>query len=307
MARLQTKSSQPRSSRGRVRGITALLAATVLAVAILWGAGWPPSEWLSWLDKASPESSSQFPKAIDATAPVSDPLPSMAQAAGANTGDLPGTDSSLSKVPLPLYLMGVAPGGNVHEGTAQIGTSIENPQTYTAGAMLLNGARLAEIHADHVLLTKGERSVRLALFDRSNLHAGAGSYDELLSVGGAATTAPAKPASNEALTEYLRPSPVYDGDILRGYKVYSGKKAGVFSQLGLQPGDVVTSIDGVPLIGPAETIQMLRQLTEGAALTVTIERGGTRIPITLDGTLILAERERVEMVDRSPTSEQSAI
>lgn len=304
MASNETERSQPGPDRRRQ--VTSCAAAASIAIAVLWAAGLPPSEWLSRLHGLTAKTVPQA-KETSASALVSVPAqPAAHSASSVDTNILAGTDSSLSKVPLPLYLLGVAPGRNVTEGTAQIGTSIENPQTYSAGAMLVNGARLAEIHVDHVLLTKGDRSVRLDLYRRNNPGAAAANHDELLTVGGAPIAAPGEPANQETLTDYLRPSPVYDGEILRGYKLYPGKSSGVFSQLGLRPGDVITAIDGAPLIGRAETIQTLELLTEGAALSVAIERGGTHLQITLDGTLILAERERVQMLSHSSAANRPA-
>jgi general secretion pathway protein C len=300
--------SQQGSGRKRWTGIASLSIAAIVAITVLWAGGLPPTEWLNRLQAlisapapAVPHESNNAKAAIPDVNPAAQSLPS------ADVNALAGTDSSLSKVPLPLYLVGVAPGRNVGEGTAQIGTSIDNPQTYMAGAMLVNGARLIEIHTDHVLLKKGDRSARLELYSRSKPVA-TGS-NELLNVGGDSTpVASIKPVSHDSLTDYLRPSAVYDDQALRGYKVFPGKKSGVFSQLGLQAGDVITAIDGSPLIGRAETIQMLRQLTEGATLSVTVERAGARIQMTLDGAVILADREQQnQMLSQSSVPNQPTL
>jgi hypothetical protein len=56
-----------------------------------------------------------------------------------------GTDSSVSPVPLPLILTATRPGRNPREGFADIGVDAKTPQTYAAGSLLANGARVAEI------------------------------------------------------------------------------------------------------------------------------------------------------------------
>lgn len=105
----------------------------------------------------------------------------------------------------------------------------------------------------------------------------------------------------------LRPSAVYVDQTLHGYKVFPGKKGGVFSQLGLQAGDVITAIDGSPLIGRAETIQTLRQLTEGAAFTVTVERAGKQIQMALDGAVILSDREQSSKLSQTSAPNQPTL
>lgn len=307
MAHTDIEFSQQGSGRNRWKRLTSFGIAAIVAITVLWAGGFPPTEWLSRLQAlisepapAIPQESNNAKAAAPNASPAAQALPS------ADVNALPGTDSSLSKVRLPLYLLGVAPGRNVSEGTAQIGTSIDNPQTYMAGAMLVNGARLVEIHNDHVLLQKGDRSARLDLYSRTK-PVPTGS-NEILNVGGDSTpVASIKPVSRDVLTDYLRPSAVYDDQALRGYKVFPGKKSGVFSQLGLQAGDVIIAIDGSPLIGRAETIQMLRQLTEGAALSVTLERAGARMQMTLDGAVILADREQNQMLSQTSSPNQPTL
>lgn len=283
-----------------------LAGAAVVIAAALWASGFPPREWLAQLHPDEPAISRDAPTQDDRTRAQSSPQASSLSVPD-NPYSLPGTDASASPSPLPLYLVGVVPGRNVTEGTAHIGTSIENPQTYAAGATLSNGARLAEIHSDHVVLTKGERSVRLDLYKRDQPLQQQPSPDELLNVGGNEEPLLAQPRHREVLTDYLRPSPLYDGDALRGYQLYPGKKAHVFSRMGLHAGDVITAIDGVPLTDPEHAIQMLRDLTAGAALHVTIERGGRREQATLDGAVILADLEQIQTLGRSTTAEQPSI
>jgi membrane-associated protease RseP (regulator of RpoE activity) len=297
--------SQQDSDRNRWARLASLAVAAVVAIAVVWAAGFPPAEWLSRLHALASEPAPTVPQP---GSEANTPAPQAAAQAlpTVDVNALPGTDSSLSKIPLALYLLAAAPGRNVTEGTAQIGTSIDNPQTYMAGAMLVNGARLVEIHSDHVVLRKGERSARLDLYTRTK--PAAASSNELLSVGSESTpVASSKPAKRDSLIDYLRPSAVYDDQTLRGVKVFPGKKSGVFAQLGLRAGDVITAIDGSPLIGRAETIQTLRQLTEGAALSVTVERAETRIQMTLDGAVILADLEQSEMVSQSLAPNQPTI
>jgi type II secretion system protein C len=161
---------------------------------------------------------------------------------------------------------------NVHEGTAQLGTVRESPQTYLAGALLENGARLAEVHADYVLLRKGARSVRLYL---DNSPASREPIGNALTMVGPIQepSPPAQPASREILTDYVRPSPVYDGEVLLGYQVYAGTKSAPFAQMGLRAGDVIVAIDSTPLTDPGTSWDMFRQLIDGGFHTASRSAG----------------------------------
>lgn len=274
-----------------------LVIAAALVGAVLWAAG-VPTRWMAVLLQRS--ASSTAPSGAD------DATNSSARSAFALSPDqlksdsgAAGTDASTSTQPLPLYLVSVAPGRNAFEGTAQIGTSIANPQNYAAGAMLANGAQLAEIHSDHVLLRRAERSTRLYLYDRSSLSAQSSVRDDLASVGGTPVPEPLLASTREVLTDYLRPSPLYEGEALRGYRIYPGRKRSVFAQLGLQSGDVITAIDGMPINDATTTLNVLRELVNGAALKVAIEGNQGHKEITLDGAVIVADLHQTESLGQA--------
>jgi hypothetical protein len=203
-----------------------------------------------------------------------------------------GNDSSASPVPLPLLLVSVKPGKTFKDGSAQIGVVRESPQTYQAGALLENGARLAEIHADYVLLEKNSQTARLYL---SNARETVPPNNAMLTVGGKQLAPPAPITSREELTDYIRPSPVFDGEQIVGYQVYAGAKTGPFYQMGLMQGDVITAIDGSPLEDSSSAWEMLRGLTDGAVLSATIKRNGKILDVTLDGGVVAsAEAARTQ-------------
>lgn len=202
----------------------------------------------------------------------------------------PSIKSSVSRTPQRLILTGTIVGRSAHEGTAFIGVDAHNPQTYSGGAILANGVRLEEIYKDHVVLAKGGQRVSLYL---QQAKGGAGRQaDDLLMVGGPMVATPAVATSSEPFTDFIRPSPVYDGANLRGIEVYPGRQAGVFDQLGLRGGDVITAIDGQPFGDAAQAMELFRQLASGVAMTATITRKGQAQSIALDGALIVTAQQR---------------
>jgi hypothetical protein len=298
----QEVAEMDRRRKTKIRALS-VLGAAIVAISALWSAGLPPGEWLVafdrwWSNRDGPPAEMR-PSVASVPKPGND---AVTAAPKSNDSASQGTDSSLSPTPLPLYLVATSPGRNKNEGTAQIGTSIENPQTYAGGALLVNGVRLAEIHKDHVVLTRGGKSAELYLYQRDPRVEQRRSTSELLTV----SAAPAVPLEvhkvNEGLTDYLRPSPVYDGEVLRGYQVYPGVRTGVFAQLGLEPGDVITSINDAPLNEPSQSIELFMQLMRGTAVVATIERKNTSRRITLDGALISADQER----SKEPTATNMA-
>lgn len=195
-----------------------------------------------------------------------------------------GNDSSVSLVPLPLILVRTQPGRNSRDGFAQIGINARSPQTYTAGALLANGARLSEIYARYVVLERDGHSARLYLQGEGQPRREA--EKGLLTVGGTAPPVSVVAKSQENLTDYLRPSPVFVGNQLHGYALYPGRNPGPFSQLGLQPGDVLTGINGTSVSKSAGSLAQLHTLVDGEALTVEIERQGAPQTLSLDGSIL---------------------
>lgn len=204
-----------------------------------------------------------------------------------------GNDSSASPVPLALVLVSTQPGPQPTMGKALIGVFRDTPQTYVGGALLANGARLARIYDDHVVLEKDGHSVRLyrVLNPKSQAKNDSEISNPLLTVGGAPAVVTPVLTSRDVLTEYIRPSPVYDDDQLIGFEVYAGSKPGVFTQWGLKSGDVVTSLDGLPLTEATSSWEAFKQLERGMSLSATVRRAGGVQAVYLDGQLIIQAQQ----------------
>ena len=88
------------------------------------------------------------------------------------------------------------------------------------------------------------------------------------------------------ITEIIRPQPYMPNGELKGYRIYPGRNREQFVGLGLQPGDLVTEINGMTLNNPAQAMEMFRALADTTQVTVTIERDGQAQTLTLDTTQV---------------------
>ena len=210
-----------------------------------------------------------------------------------------GNNSSVSRVPLPLVLIRTQPGRNSREGLAQIGVNAQTPQTYAAGALLANGARLTEVFDRYVMLEKGGDTVRLFL--RGEPQPDEKSEASLLTVGGVAPPARAVANSRDILSAYLRWSPVFTGSQLHGYALYPGRNPFPFAHLGLASGDVLTSIDGSPISNPADAAAALHSLSQGGDLVVGVERRGSLVSLSLDGSVLTKAAEADSNAGHGPS------
>lgn len=264
-----------RSSRaGGVSKALALLLAVIAGLTAFYVADLDPWGWWSAHECAASAESAARRRFPEGPASVTQPRPE-------------GTDSSVSLQPRPLILTATQPGRNAREGTADLGVDERSPQRYRAGARLVNGARLEEILADFVVLEREGVHTRLYLRDRAPPDAPL-PLPALAMVGGASARAPAQASSTDPLTDDLRLAPVFEGDAARALEVHANPRSTVFQQLGLEPGDRITAIDGVAITATTSALAQLRPLSQGAALSVTVERGGRTTTLAVDGAVVVA-------------------
>lgn len=195
---------------------------------------------------------------------------------------------------LNLVLAGTIAGNDPASGWAIIGESAQSARVFTTGATLPGGARLREVYADRVILDRGGRLESLPL---PRLAGGTGGRNVPVAFRPQPAAEP-NLADNlrqfvaqdpQAVTEILRPQPVFAGGQQRGYRVYPGRNRARFAQLGLQPGDLVTAVNGTPLDDPNRGMEALRGVGAGSPVVLTIERGGQTTQVTVDPTAALAE------------------
>lgn len=184
---------------------------------------------------------------------------------------------------LNLKLRGILAADPNEYSRAIIGSGNED-KVYSVGAALPGGASVEAVLADRVLLRRAGRLETLRLPRDS---AGSGvSYEEPARVEESAQPDFAQMRQEivqdpTRLSELLRYSPVLENGEIRGYRVYPSRDRARFSQMGLQPGDVVTAINGTPLSDPGQAMEMLNNLTDASNITLTVERNGSPQDITL--------------------------
>ena len=215
-----------------------------------------------------------------------------------------GTDSSVSTQERQLILVATAPGRTPKEGTAALGIDPRNPQTYAAGARLVNGALIEEIYFDHIVLQlNGTRSqLQLGQKSLSQRFTSKTHETDATTVGGSAhqpldTIA----SSREDMSEIIRPEPVFDDRGFAGLRILAGRYRHKLDALGLKSGDIVRTIDGKPLRSADSAWQKLDDaLSTGSSIVVSIEREGALSSVILDGSRIIESAVQVNSIETMP-------
>jgi general secretion pathway protein C len=96
------------------------------------------------------------------------------------------------------------------------------------------------------------------------------------------------------LNEVMRTVASYDNKAgkLRGFRVYPGRNRSAFNGLGLRPGDLVTAINGTSLDDPQRGQEIFNTIQTSTSATVTIERGGQTIDVSMNIAQIASEASK---------------
>jgi general secretion pathway protein C len=204
---------------------------------------------------------------------------------------------------IALSLVGTLAVSDATAGLAIVGPTPTDAHVFATGSDIVPGVRLVEVYADHVLIDRG--GVRESL----NLpHAGNGVP------GAAAAPTPAiaelarqVAAAPEVIGDLMRPMPNYVGGQLRGFKLFPGRDRKKFDQLGLQPGDMITQVNGVPIKDAQHGLDMLQSLGSSTSAQVTVERGGVIQSVTIDSSQLatLSDPTRLAPSGRAPAPIES--
>lgn len=88
--------------------------------------------------------------------------------------------------------------------------------------------------------------------------------------------------NNMRLLEVASPQPYErDGKFL-GFQLSPGSNVALFNQLGLQAGDIVTSINGTALDSPATAMRMLQDASTATQVSLNITRNGQEISLPIN-------------------------
>jgi general secretion pathway protein C len=85
----------------------------------------------------------------------------------------------------------------------------------------------------------------------------------------------------QSLADVVRVRAVRENEELKGYRVDPGKSSAQFTQLGFKAGDVVTSVNGIDLDDPSNTLQLYQLMRTASQAVFGLERGGELITLTV--------------------------
>ena len=193
---------------------------------------------------------------------------------------------------MPLVLVGTIANTDPALGYAIIGENATSAKVYAVGKTITGGTKLHSVFPDRAILDRGGRLEALMLPKKfqgggmsAGAQAGASPPDQMLGdrLRQLAATNPA------AITDILRPQPVFANGQQRGYRIYPGRNRSQFNRLGLLPGDLVTAINGTPLDDASRGMDILQTMNTASAVTMTVERNGETVQVNVNNAQVAAD------------------
>lgn len=178
---------------------------------------------------------------------------------------------------LALNLRGIIASRDKKTARAIIGDNSGAENFYALDAPVPGGAVLKEIHADRVILLRGGSHETLML-PKDELDGQLGAPPLPVATPDAAMMDEYRDALRnhpETLADRIQPMPVHEGGKFVGYRFLSTRDPTLLSRLGMQPGDVVTAINGTQLDNPLKGMQVLRGISAEDEIRVDTLRNGT--------------------------------
>jgi general secretion pathway protein C len=237
---------------------------------------------LTWALLPRPQSAAPIYKSRAAAAPAfnTESLADMHLFGVANATTVNAPETTLN-----LTLRGIVAANPDMRQSLAIIASNGTGNLYAVGAQLPGGAVIQSIYPDRVLLSLNGRMQTLRL-PKSSGSSGGGISLLSPSTPGVVygSTLPATENLNqlrnelvshpERLLDMMRAMPVMQNGKLSGYRVYPVGNSDAFGKLGLEPGDIVTAVNGIPLDNPAQSLQVLNNIRTSDQVSITFTRNG---------------------------------
>jgi general secretion pathway protein C len=187
---------------------------------------------------------------------------------------------------LRLTLRGIVAAETAEDSRALIESNPKDLEPYSIGMAIPGGATLHAIYPDRVLLRRAGRleTLRLEKDEPSDPNAvvalpptSRGSAANVLDYETAQKLSDIRSELLQDPTkasQYMRMQPARRNGQLVGYRIYPGRNRELFREVGLRPGDIITSVNGVELNNPSRSLQLLGDLSQANNIDLTVERAG---------------------------------
>lgn len=205
----------------------------------------------------------------------------------AETITIPSTDK-MPETKLNLVLKGVLSAGTTAMASAIIAKGKNGKEEiYGIDDKIPGGITLKEIHPDHVILERQGQLETLRMLKSKG-------SDQFSPSSKARTSAISFSSSNKlkdirndiiknpaSFRKHALPVVVRENGKQIGYRLQAQQNSDLLAQAGLEPSDVITSINGIKLNDMKNSISALNALRSANNVNITVKRNGAEVPLNI--------------------------
>lgn len=190
---------------------------------------------------------------------------------------------------LDIKLFGIRADQASGRGSAIVGLPSGVQASVGVGEEIMPGVTLKAVALDHVTILRGsvEEQVYLdqstpATIASPSLPAGAAAFAQ--PVVNPLLPLPGAPVSAAALASGARFLPRLGNSGVNGFTVQAQGDVSALRAAGIQPGDVIVSVNGQRVENAADVTRIQQQLGRSGEATLVVERGGNEVPVRVSVT-----------------------
>lgn len=262
--------------------ITVVCITALLAFYVLWQAG--SLVWKLWLlNNDSPQAAALVPPSPRNAEPESlqDILryPLIRSAATATTGSSAPVDQP--RTSLNLKLVGLVYSTDQDQARAIIESEQDGARSYSTHERVADKVEIHSIEPDRVILLHAGRQEALMLHPEDE-PTGSQSDTESQPIddpGGSQASTPRKTA--DVMRDFSA-TPVMEDGKLVGFRLEALRNPELMTQWGIDPGDVITAVNGLPLNSQGRIMVLYDKLKKQNEFELTLINGGNRRTVTVD-------------------------
>lgn len=192
---------------------------------------------------------------------------------------------------LNLVLRGILTAGEAQMASAIIAQGASGQEeTYGINDKMPGGITLREIHAEHVIIERQGQFETLRMEKDQGDDLIAAPIDRPQSSTSTLSAVASQAIKNirrelisnpTSFSKYALPVVVRENGVQVGYRLQPQQNSELLTQAGLEPSDVITSVNGVSLSDMNNSISALRELSTASQVNIIVKRNGTEIPINI--------------------------
>ena len=196
----------------------------------------------------------------------------------------------LPETKLNLVLKGVLAAGAPEIASAIIARGKRGKEEiYSIGDKIPGGITLKEIHPEHIILERQGQleTLRLEKSKGSGLTSTSNMRPSSASTISTASSQKLKDIRRDIIKnpatfrKHALPVVVRENGKQIGYRLQAQQNSDLLTQAGLEPSDVITSINGVKLNDMKNSISALNALRSANNVNITVKRNGAEIPLNI--------------------------